>query len=142
MTISRSNIVDRLQYAEWVVQFAENWAALPAGSIKGKQRVDIVNHVRKMVIAYCYWQIGLSQEQTAKIVGRKHPAIHHQLRVHNESHQLIGNTLRQTDPVYCRDYQMFCEDLEVQTRETDIEYLESEIKRLNKLVRVLKETNK
>jgi hypothetical protein len=87
MTISRSNIVDRLQYAEWVVQFAENWAALPAGAIKGKARVDIVNHVRKMVIAYCYWEIGLSQEQTAKIVGRKHPAIHHQLRVHNEAHQ-------------------------------------------------------
>jgi tRNA A-37 threonylcarbamoyl transferase component Bud32 len=141
MTISRSNIVDRLQYAEWVVQFAENWAALPAGAIKGKARVDIVNHVRKMVISYCYWEIGLSQEQTAKIVGRKHPAIHHQLRVHNEAHQTTGNTMRQTDPVYCRDYEMFKVDLEIQTRETDIEYLQSEIKRLNQLVRILKETN-
>jgi hypothetical protein len=91
MTISRSNIVDRLQYAEWVVQFAENWAALPAGAIKGKARVDIVNHVRKMVIAYCYWEIGLSQETSReKSSGVKHPAIHHQLRVHNESHQTTG----------------------------------------------------
>jgi hypothetical protein len=48
--------------------------------------------------------------------------------------------MRQTDPVYCRDYETFKVDLEIQTRETDIEYLESEIKRLNQLVRALKET--
>jgi hypothetical protein len=141
MIISRSNIVDRLQYAEWVVQFAENWAALPAGAIKGKARMASINYVRRMIIAYCYWEIGISQEQIGKIVKRNHPAIHHQLRVHNESHKTMGNTLRQTDPVYCRDYEIFKEDLEVQSRETDIEYLQSEIKRLNKLVRILKETN-
>ena len=140
MMISRSNIVDRLQYAEWVVQFAENWAALPVGSIKGRTRMASINYIRRMVIAYSYWEIGLSQEQIGKIVKRKHPAVHHQLRVHNESHKTMGNTLRQTDPVYCRDYAIFKEDLEIQSRETDIKYLESEIKRLTKLVRVLKET--
>jgi hypothetical protein len=140
MTISRSNNGDRVQHAEWVVQFAENWAALPAGSIKGRTRMSSINYVRRMIIAYCYWEINLSQEQVAKIINRKHPAIHHQLRVHNESHKTMGNTLRQVDPVYCRDYEIFKDDLEIQSRETDIEYLENEIKRLNKLVRVLKET--
>jgi hypothetical protein len=130
MMVSRSNIHDRLHYAEWVVQFSENWAAQSTGSIKRNSRVTSINELRRMVIAYCYWEIGLNQSQTGAVVNRKHPAIHHQLRVHNEAHQTAGNTNRQTDPNYCRNYKLYVSDIERESRETSIEYVKAEIERL------------
>ena len=129
-------------HAEWLVQFAENWAGLSDGVIKRSSRMANVNEVRRMVIAYSYWEIGLSQMQTAAVVGRKHPAVHHQLMVHNEAHALVGNTNRVVDPQYARNYKMFCEDVAYHSRTQDAEYLQREIARLQMLLNDLQKETK
>lgn len=142
MTISRSNIVDRLQYAEWLVQFAEDWAGLPAGVIKRKSRMANINELRRMVVAYSYWEIGLSQMQTGSLVNRNHSSIHHQLMIHNEAHATMGNTNRPVDPAYVRNYKMFCDDIAYHSRTQDAEYLQREIKRLQMLLKDLQNETK
>ena len=142
MTISRSNVAERVMQAEWLVQFAENWAGLPAGVIKRKSRMANVNEVRRMVIAYAYWEIGLSQMQTGSLVNRNHSSIHHQLMVHNEAHELVGNTNRHLDATYVRNYKMFCEDVAYHSRVQDAEYLQREIARLQMLLNDLQNETK
>jgi phage gp16-like protein len=142
MTISRSNIADRIMHAEWLVQFAENWAGLSDGVIKRSSRMANINEVRRMVIAYAYYEIGLSQMQTAAVVGRKHPAVHHQLTEHNEALSVVGNTNRQLNPTYARTYKMFCDDVAYHSRTQDAEYLQREIARLQMLLNDLQKEAK
>lgn len=142
MKISRSNVADRLMYAEWLVQFAEDWAGLPAGVIKRQSRMANVNELRRMVVAYAYWEIGLSQMQTGSLVARNHSSIHHQLMIHNEAHAMMGNTLRHVDPAYVRNYKMFCEDVAYHSRTQDAEYLQREIERLQMLLKDLQKETK
>lgn len=142
MTISRSNVADRLMFAEWLVQFAEDWAGLPAGVIKRKSRMANVNELRRMVVAYAYWEIGLSQTQTGSLVNRNHSSIHHQLMIHNEAHELVGNTNRHLDASYVRNYKMFRDDVEYHSRAKDAEYLQREIARLQMLLNDLQNETK
>jgi hypothetical protein len=142
MKISRSNVADRLMFAEWLVQFAEDWAGLPAGVIKRKSRMANINELRRMVVAYAYWEIGLSQIQTGSLVNRNHSSIHHQLMIHNEAHELVGNTNRHLDAAYVRNYKMFRDDVEYHSRAKDAEYLQREIARLQMLLKDLQKETK